>query len=122
MRYALFSDANQIPVITVQGQIDNGMGSSISGDAIDRVARGFFFKDQTYTFASLDGFVVFYVQKTSKWYTKSLLMMNQTYNLSSQTTDLTHYPSNWLWNCVVETLPRSDLVTCTRQVSSINNY
>ncbi len=61
LRYALFEDLNQNPVVTVQGQIDNGMGSSISGDAIDRVARGFFFKDQTYSFASLDGFVVIYV-------------------------------------------------------------
>ena len=76
LKYALFQDKDQKSVITVQGQIDNGMGSSVSGDAVDRAARGFFLKDSTYDFASLDGFVVTYVQDTQKWYTKSLLLLN----------------------------------------------
>ena len=44
----------------MQGQTDNNNGSSITDDNIDRVARGFFFQDQSFGFGSMDGFVVMY--------------------------------------------------------------
>ena len=64
LKYALFTDDNNIHYMTVTGQTDNNKGSSITIDNIDRVARGFFWQDASFGFDSLDGFVVIYVQET----------------------------------------------------------
>lgn len=74
LKYVMFNSQDNDYVITVRGQIDNNEGGSITVDNIDRVARGFFFQDASFGFNSLDGFVVFYIQETEKWYSKSLLL------------------------------------------------
>ena len=42
--------------------------------------------------------------------------------MSSVTTDLTYYASSWKWNCDVEKLIVSELVTCTRKVPLVPDY
>jgi len=108
--------------MTVQGETDNNKGSSITDDNIDRVARGFFWQDASFGFDSMDGFVVIYVQATKKWYTKSLQLNWDQYDLSSTTMDLTYYPSSWKWNCNVEKLKVSERVTCTRKRPAVPDY
>lgn len=60
LQYALF-EADGKRLITVRGETDNNKGGSITDDNIDRVARGFFFQDQSFGYDSMDGFVVIYV-------------------------------------------------------------
>ena len=35
---------------------------------------------------------------------------------------MTHYPSSWKWNCEVEKLQVSELVTCTRNVPNVADF
>jgi hypothetical protein len=70
----------------------------------------------------MDGFVVIYVQDTKRWYTKSLQLNWDAYDLSSTTTDLTLYPSSWKWNCSVEKQEVSEIVTCTRKAPLVPDY
>jgi len=42
--------------------------------------------------------------------------------LASYDVDLTYYASSWKWNCDVEKLTRSEMVTCTRRLPQINDY
>ena len=114
LKYVMFVDENGDFVMTVKGQIDNNEGASITVDNIDRVARGFFWQDASFGFNSLDGFVVFYVQETQRWYSKSLLLEKGKYSLFEKNVDLTHYPSNWKWGCEVTPGLEFDELACTR--------
>ena len=58
--YVIFKANDGNYVMTVKGKFDNNLGLSVQADAIDDVARGFFLRDASYGFRSLDGFVVYY--------------------------------------------------------------
>ena len=70
----------------------------------------------------MDGFLVIYVRDTKRWYTKSLQLHDWEYDLMATDQDLTYYQSSWKWNCEVEILERSELVTCTRKLPLINDW
>lgn len=108
--------------MTFQGQTDNNKGASITDDNVDRVARGFFWQDASFGFDSMDGFVVMYIQETQQWYTKSLQLLYNQYDLSSTSSDLTHYASSWKWNCEIEKIVVSERVTCTRRIPSVADF
>ena len=72
-KYVIFGDVDTGKYyMTITAKIDNNKGESIEVDNINRVARGFFWKDLSYGFFSLDGFVVYYTKEEGRWYYKSL--------------------------------------------------
>ena len=58
--YVIFLAEDNNYVMTVKGKFDNNQGLSVEADDIDDVARGFFWRDASYGFQSLDGFIVKY--------------------------------------------------------------
>ena len=75
-RYALFASGSKY-VFTFQGKMDNGARAPIESDAIDGVCRGFFIKDETYGFESMDGFVIRYNAEDNTWSTNSMILSNR---------------------------------------------
>ena len=111
--------------MTVQGRIDNNQGESIVLDDVDRVARGFFWKDVTYGFENINGFIVYYKAQEREWDYVSLNLPKYKYDLET-VDDMTFAPSNGVWKCQVVTdpspNPKYDDVTCTREIIPESDY
>ena len=63
-KYVIFLADDGNYVMTVKCRFDDNQGEAVEAQNIDNVARGFFIRDASYGFESLDGFVVWFVAES----------------------------------------------------------
>ena len=115
--------------MTIQCDIDNGYGMSITTDQEPRVGRGVFLQDASYGFESLDGFVVWYDPATESWGHRSMTITKWELDLREyflNLIDTDRVMENNDWDCAVKTdpspTPLFDRLTCTRIIPDNSDY
>jgi len=126
-KYVIFGDTvSEKYYMTVTGRIDNNKGESIEVDDVDKVARGFFWKDLSYGFFSVDGFVIYWDKEQGRWFYKSLRFSQHEWNHEDKNFDLTKLPSNLEWSCEItldpNPSPEWNEVYCTREIPVEANF
>ena len=93
---------------------------------IDNVSRGFFIRDASYGFESLDGFVVSYVAESESWTHTSIAISTFDFLPGATDQDLTSIKSNNLWDCIVNIDPAPTPLwnefTCSRVIPEESDY
>ena len=112
--------------MTVKGKFDNNQGLSVEADDINDVARGFFWRDASYGFQSLDGFVVKYKAESQTWDYISLTLSTFDFKPDQTDLDLTTMRSDGNWDCIVEIDPSPtplwNEATCSRVIPVKSDY
>ena len=125
-KYVMFVNDDDQFVITFEGKMDNNYGAPIESDGINNAARGFFFRDSTFGFESLDGFVVYYDAENYSWKQTSMTLPYNEYNYDHVDKNLTTKESNGDWFCEVALdptpSPTFEHVACSRVVPEKTDY